>query len=438
MKKTLIIITLLFPFMLLAQSNREVIKSIQAHMLKNYIFLDKAKETNDHLDKLMANNHFDEFNDPIDFAKELGKQMRKITNDKHLNVVVPRPPRNPQSNVPSSFKDMHLPRLNQFRSGGFKEINVFEGNVGYVELNGFRREDIPQVDDVMGYLSTADAIIIDLRNNGGGSELGLYWSSYFLETDIILTSIYERRTDIKTDFITVEVKGKKRPDVPVFILTSNSTFSAAEAFAYDLQSRKRATVIGETTGGGAHPIDFMRLPNGFGLIVPYAESIDPITNTNWEGVGVIPDLEVASDQALTKAKELAKLAAKKYQVRPFQKLETIFKKEALTKEDEEMVSELIQKILHRGHLEDFMVNGYGYSYLESNVNAAKMIFKVNINLFPYSPNAHDSYAEVLAMAGENELALQQYKMAISLATDQNDPGLESFQHNLAAFQTRKP
>lgn len=436
MKKIkLLTFLLLAPFLQFAQSNNDIIKDIQKLMLENYIFLDKAKETNLYLDKLMDENYFDRYKNQKDFAKALSVEMQKITKDKHLNVVPPRPPRAPQDN--SDFTSRHLTNLVRFRSGGFKKIKVLEGNVGYVELKGFRREDIPKVDDVMSYLSTADAIIIDLRENGGGSSLGLYWSSYFLKENTLLTGNYERRTDTKVAFKTVSVKGNNRLDMPIFILTSSYTFSAAEAFTYDLQSRKRATVIGETTGGGAHPVDFIRLPKNYALIVPYAESINPITKSNWEGVGVIPDVKIDKEKALNKAKELAKVAAKSYREKPFNELKDILSKKKISQKEQETVRYLLELLLKRKHLEDFMINGMAYSYLENKqINAAYVLFKSNTTIFPNSPNAHDSYAEILAQIGKKEEALKHYKKAITLAEKQNDRQLEAYKKNLLAFEAK--
>lgn len=424
------------PLLQFAQSNKDIIKNIQQLMLENYIFLDKAEETNLHLDGLMATNYFDKYTDSKDFAKALSVEMQKITNDKHLNVAPPRPPRPPRNNV--DFTSRHLTNLVRFRSGGFGKIDVLEGNVGYVELKGFRREDISKVDDVMNYLSTADAIIIDLRENGGGSNLGLYWSSYFLETGIHLTGKYERRTDSKVASKTVSVKGNKRLDMPIFILTSNYTFSAAEAFAYDLQSRKRATIIGETTGGGAHPVDFMRLPKGYGLIVPYAESINPITKSNWEGVGVIPDIKTQKEASLAKATELAIIAAKNYRENPFNELKVFLEKNDISKEEEDSVCKLLELLLKRKHLEGFMINDMGYSYLENQqLNSAYVIFKSNTRIYPESPNAHDSYAEVLALKGDKKEALNHYKQAVLLAEKQNDRQLDRYKKNLSNFENKR-
>jgi hypothetical protein len=434
--KAIFTFLILVPSLCLAQSNNDVVKKIQVLMIENYIFLDKAKETNKHLDELMKNNFFDKFIEPKQFAKALSNQMQKITKDKHLNVAPPRSPRPPRSN--SDFTSRHLNNLVRFRSGGFGKIDLLKGNVGYVELKGFRREDISKVDNVMNYFSTADAIIIDLRQNGGGSELGLYWSSYFIKEDTNLTGTYERRKDKNVTLKTVSVKGTQRLEMPIFILTSSRTFSAAEAFAYDLQSRKRAVIIGEVTGGGAHPVDFIRLPKGYGLIVPYAESINPITKSNWEGVGVIPDFKIDQEKSLTKAEELAKIAAKNYREKPFNKLKAILEKENISQKEEDTVSKLFKLLLRRKHLEDFMINNMGYSYLENKqVNSASIVFKSNTMIFPNSPNAHDSYAEVLNIRGDKKNALKHYKIAISLAKKQNDRQLERFKKNLLDFKNKK-
>jgi tetratricopeptide (TPR) repeat protein len=323
----------------------------------------------------------------------------------------------------------------QFRTRGFGELNLFEGNVAYVNLIGFRREDLSKVDDIMSLFSTADAIIIDLRENGGGSVLGEYWSNYFLKDGIHLNSRYTRVTDKTVNYTTEKVKGRKRLEMPIFILTSNFTFSAAEGFAYDLQSRKRAIIVGETTGGGAHPVNFIRLPKGFGLIVPDSESINPITKSNWEGTGVIPDVKTSKEKALNKAIELAKIAAKKYRETPFNTLKTILDKKNISTTDENKINELFSVLLEREHLEDFMINNMGYSYLDTkNVTAALAIFKSNLKFLPNSPNAHDSYAEALAINKQTKLALKYYKKAVALAKKNSDRSLNYFVETLEKFK----
>jgi len=431
LKKILTVIFICLPFLNLAQSKEEVVRKAQELMLENYIFLDKAKETNSHLDSLLDANFFESFDCPNEFAKVLSAEMRKVTEDRHLNIEPPPPP--PHPNEETHFISRHLSAIERFRQGGFGKVDLLEGNVGYVELKGFRREDIPKVDAVMGYFSTADALIIDLRENGGGSSLGLYWSSYFLEDEVVLSAKYERRTDNYSELKTVKVEGDKRLDMPLYILTSDFTFSAAEAFAYDLQSRNRAVVIGESTGGGAHPVNFMRLEHGYGIIMPYARSINPVTKTNWEGIGVQPDIPTSKQKTLVVAQETAKIAAKKYREEPFLTLKEIFSKKEVTQD--EKVYELIELLLRRKHLEDFMINNMGYFYLDNDqTSSALAIFKANLRLFPDSPNAHDSYAEALVLLGEKEEALHHFKQAVSLAKAQNDVNKEVYEENLSRFE----
>jgi hypothetical protein len=156
----------------------------------------------------------------------------------------------------------------------------------------------------MNFLAHSSAIIFDLRNNGGGDPSMIQLiSSYLFEERQHLNSFYIRRGDRTEQYWTqASVPGQKLTDVPVYILTSAYTFSAAEEFTYNLKNMKRATVVGETTGGGAHPVEMPLLALGDGLYarmsLPFGRAINPITGTNWEGTGVTPDIESPAAQAL--------------------------------------------------------------------------------------------------------------------------------------------
>ena len=167
----------------------------------------------------------------------------------------------------------------------------------------------------MGFLSNADAVIIDLRANGGGSpEMVQLLCSYFLGLPSRhLNSFSYTDPEKLTQYWTYTYLPGKRLDQPdLYLLTSDSTFSAAEEFTYNLKNLKRATVIGETTGGGAHDNKFVALTDNFMMSLPFARAVNPITKTNWEEVGVQPDIKVAASQALATAQEMAsrKLAEK--------------------------------------------------------------------------------------------------------------------------------
>jgi C-terminal processing protease CtpA/Prc len=166
----------------------------------------------------------------------------------------------------------------------------------------------------MGFLANTDALIVDLRRNGGGRpEMVALLSSYLFDERTHLNDLYWREGNRTDEFWTnatvagPRYGGKK----PVFVLTSKRTFSGAEEFAYNLKALKRATIVGETSGGGAHPGDMQKIADGFAMFVPTGRAINPVTKTNWEGVGVEPDVVVPADQALDKAKELAAAALKR-------------------------------------------------------------------------------------------------------------------------------
>ena len=192
------------------------------------------------------------------------------------------------------------------QNSGFKRIEVLDGNVGYVEFWGFdevSERSAPRVAAVMAVIAGTDALIFDLRKNSGGSgDMVRLISSYLLPGEIHLNSFYWRASESTTEFWTLaDVVGEKRPGVPVYVLTSKDTFSAAEEFAYNLKHLGRAEVVGESTKGGANPWQFFDLGDGFRAAIPIAKAINPVTLGNWEHVGVQPDQSVPAERALVVA-----------------------------------------------------------------------------------------------------------------------------------------
>jgi C-terminal processing protease CtpA/Prc len=184
------------------------------------------------------------------------------------------------------------------------------GNVGYIKFNAFVDTELgaDTVASAMNFVGNTDFLIFDLRDNGGGDPamVKLICSYLFGDKSVHLNDLYWRKGDKTEEFWTLpNVPGKKFLDKDVYILTSNRTFSGGEEFTYNLKNLKRATIIGETTGGGAHPGGFERLSDHFGAFIPIGRAISPITKTNWEGTGVEPDIKVPSDQALKTAFLLA-------------------------------------------------------------------------------------------------------------------------------------
>jgi hypothetical protein len=203
---------------------------------------------------------------------------------------------------------------------GYADSRLLEGNVGYVDLRFFAPAEVAQqaAGRAMEAVATADALVFDLRNNMGGDPSGVqYLCSYLFADRVHLNSLYWREGERTEEFWTLdEVRGRKRPDVPVFVLTSERTFSGAEEFAYNLQTRKRATIVGEVTRGGANPGSSYALAPGLMMRVSTGRAINPVTKSNWEGVGVQPDVSVDEEQALERALKLARAAVDSHRRSP--------------------------------------------------------------------------------------------------------------------------
>lgn len=196
------------------------------------------------------------------------------------------------------------------RHSGIRLAEIMQGNVGYLAMDGFdqlNHRSRKRLATAMSMLEETHALIIDLRKNGGGSpDMVSQLASYLFKERVHLTTVYDRTAGSAIEFWTERtVEGKKRPDIPVYILTSEDTFSAAEQFAYDLQSRERATIVGEVTGGGAHPIRRVILADAFVAHIPFAKAISPVTKSNWEWIGVKPDVQTSRQCALDKAYQSA-------------------------------------------------------------------------------------------------------------------------------------
>jgi C-terminal processing protease CtpA/Prc len=192
---------------------------------------------------------------------------------------------------------------------GFEKAERLPGNVGYVKLNQFGDpnacKDIAAA--AMAFLANADAVIFDLRDNRGGHpDMVAFLCSYLFAERTHLNDFWMRASnETRESWTSEEVPGAKFTTQPVYVLTARRTFSGAEEFAYNLKHLKRATIVGEVTGGGAHPVRIQRIDDRFSIGVPDARPINAVTKTNWEGTGVEPDVKVAASEALATAQKLA-------------------------------------------------------------------------------------------------------------------------------------
>ncbi len=252
------------------------------------------------LDKLAKNRYSTQLNSQ-ELAAQIEKDLYAIARDKHLHLVIASSlhPTQEKNSTPQN----NGPKNDNF---GFNKVEVLPGNIGYLRIDrmAIEREAARVASDHLNKLSKVRAIIFDLRGNpGGAAGMVVYLSSYLFKEEKHLYSMYNRLQNRTKDVRTLTgLPGKKQiEDKPVYILTSAKTFSAAEGFAYTLKHHKRAVIVGERTGGGAHPMIWSKLPYNFMLCIPFARIIHPVTNTDWEGKGVIPHHEVSSEEALQKA-----------------------------------------------------------------------------------------------------------------------------------------
>jgi CubicO group peptidase (beta-lactamase class C family) len=293
-----------------------VIEGVLKNLNDAYVFPETAKKMEQAIRERMARKEYDAITSPAQLVSTLTTHLREVSKDKHLRVVYN--PRGFPARANPGKEDLEKERAaRSLQNFSFQKVERLEGNVGYIDLRGF--EDANWAGDTaaaaMSFLANTDALIFDMRNNGGGQpEMVQLLCSYLFNSRTHLNDIYQRPTNKTTEYWTLDkVAGKKYgQQKEVYVLTSRRTFSAAEEFTYNLKNLKRATIVGETTGGGAHPVDFYRINDNFGIGVPTGRAINPITKTNWEGTGVAPDIEIPADQALKAAQldALKKISAR--------------------------------------------------------------------------------------------------------------------------------
>jgi hypothetical protein len=295
-------------------ARRRVIDAAAAALNDAYVDPAVAQKMEADLRTRLARGEFAKISDGDEFADTLTNALRSVSHDKHLGVSfvpaqLPPPPPPPAAPPPAAAAPAQLPGSRC----GFQPATLLANRIGLIKFNGF--SPVAQCREaasvMLNSLGEVDAIIFDLRDNGGGEPaMVAYIGSYLFGGRTHFTDIWTRKTNETREYWTqTDAPGRRYATQPVFVLTSSRTFSGAEDFSYSLQALKRAVIVGEVTGGGAHPVRGQLLSDGFSIGVPYAKTVNPITKSNWEGVGVEPDVKVAAPQALETAQKLATQAA---------------------------------------------------------------------------------------------------------------------------------
>ncbi|MDX2220592.1 MAG: S41 family peptidase [Burkholderiales bacterium] len=297
-----------------ANIRKEVVETLAKEMEAAYVFADKGKQVAADLRARLAKGEYDKIDRAQAFAKVLTDQIQAPTGDKHLRVrfnerEIDVPPARREPTQQERDEQLAFLRSVNF---GVEKIERLPGNIGYLDLRSFSGAGLAADTLVaaMNVLAHSDALIIDLTRNGGGdpNTVALITSYLFDERKHLNDLVWREQGKERVEhFWTTEAVsgarygGKK----PVYVLTAKRTFSAAEEFTYNLKNLKRATIVGETTGGGAHPGRMFRLSKNFGAFIATGRARSPITQTNWEGTGVTPDVPASAEQALNVAQRMA-------------------------------------------------------------------------------------------------------------------------------------
>ena len=290
----------------------EVIQTLSKRLREDYVFPDVAKKMSDNLHKSFGEGFFTGITEGESLAIVLTGFLREVTNDNHLKVTYKRdliPEHEGSLGENQEWLDKWQKKARQ-DNFGLHKVERLPGNVGLLDIREFYPPDWggDTASAAMNFINATNALIIDLRNcRGGDPGMVCFLLTYlFNEEPVHLNDFYWRRGNTTEQYWTLpEVPGKRFTGKPVYILISGETFSGGEEFAYDLKALKRATLVGEKTGGGANIGAPYRLTSHFEVFIPVGRPINPTTGTNWEVCGVIPDVCVTEEQAFNVAYKLA-------------------------------------------------------------------------------------------------------------------------------------
>jgi hypothetical protein len=292
----------------LSSENRTaIVEGISQALVSTYIYEDLARDMATLLQERLRVGAYGGIDDGVEFARVLTDDLRSVANDLHLGVQMRHvhPDQGAETEtVEEGGADAHGSVEDRRRGNfGIRKAEILEGNVGYLAIDGF--EGGPKagamVVEAMNFLGNSDVLILDLRQNGGGGPSVIQMIfGYLLNDPTHITGFYSRETDTHQQFWSPPyVPGPSLADVPVFVLVGPRTFSAAEAFAFSIQTLKRGAIVGERTPGGSHPVRPVPISGtDFVVHVPFAITVDPRVDSDWEGTGIIPDIPASMEEAL--------------------------------------------------------------------------------------------------------------------------------------------
>ena len=296
-------------------TRQKTIVAISDKLTEYYVYPDVAAKMVKAIRDHQKHGDYSSMTDGFEFADALATDMRAISHDRHLHVsydpfILPEQSSSAAGHSqPSPADQARFRSMMEHQNCTFSKIEILSHNVGYIKFGAFPPPDIcgPTVVAAMSFVAHADAVIFDLReNHGGDPNMVDFMVSYLFQRPTHINDLTNRHDNETHQYWTVPwVPGPRFVDQPVYVLTSHQTFSGGEEFTFDLQTQKRATIVGETTGGGGHPVEGLPAGDHFSIGVPFGRPINPVTHSDWEGTGVEPDVKVSAADALATAEKLA-------------------------------------------------------------------------------------------------------------------------------------
>jgi hypothetical protein len=300
-----------------AADRRELVALVLQELDVKYLFPEVAAQNRPVLAKRWSDQALQTMTSARQIMQKMNADLLELFEDKHVFLKAARDIPEAMLHEQAAPTPEDLARMATFEENGHFGIaraDIMEGGIGYLELDHFPYVNVPGMERAAanGVAAIADtrALIIDLRRNAGGDgDTVTLFMSYLLDDKTLLSESYDRSGKTSSEWTRAEIRGRRYgASRPLFVLTSRRTFSAGEAFAYAVQTLKRGTIIGETTGGGGHYNRFVKVGKHFVLSVAIGTTKSPVTHTNWDGIGVKPDVETSADRALDVALDRARTA----------------------------------------------------------------------------------------------------------------------------------
>ena len=287
----------------------EIIDRLLLRLDASYVFPEVASRIGQRVRTRLAQGEYDRLTTGEELRDAITSDLQEVSRDRHLKVryyPAPQLLREGDAWADPEFLAAWKIEAALTDNYGVHKVERLRGPVGYIELTAVDEAEYTAevAAAAMGLVANTSALILDLRRNTGGAPTGVaFWCSYFFPPEPVhLNDVYCRAGDRTQQYWTLpHLPGRRYLEKPVYVLTSGRTFSGAEELAYNLKALERATLVGERTLGGANPVELHQLSPFFDVLLPTCRSINPITGTNWEGVGVEPHIAVPAAEALATA-----------------------------------------------------------------------------------------------------------------------------------------